>query len=217
MDNIDYIKLIIEKLDTISDIKTLQDILKILNAASLVSGKKYNAAVTKKFAGEILNISEIKPKALENYLKEGADPNVNTADYPYYSMNAIFIAIELGTLKQVNILLVYGADPNIKINEKTRLGGFEKGETPLMYAIKIYYPLKNFRYPVEVVKMLIEFGADPYLKNNNGDDAFDVLEKYYGEHGRKKNEKGANTEDIDNTYREIYDILDMGHGKNIKG
>ena len=154
------------------------------------------------------------PKTLENYLNQGADPNSISK---IYGLPALFLVItKRDQLEEIELLLKYGADPNI-INEKDiSYMGFYKGDTPLHVIIRIA------KYPIENVKLLIDFGADPTLKNDDGEDVYDVLQKGYGKNGTKRNDlekmtKKAHNTLIDDIYIKIDELLNIGYGTNIKG
>lgn len=57
-------------------------------------------------------------------------------------------------------MLKEGADPNLRNS---------KGATPLMYSVK----------DLDLVKLLLEFGADKAVKDVDGDTAYDYLDYYY--------------------------------------
>lgn len=65
-------------------------------------------------------------------------------------------------------------DKNLKINAKNN-----SGITPLYY----YLESKNTRS----IKRLIYRGADPYIKNNKGENSFDLVDKIYKDKNNKKN------------------------------
>lgn len=69
-------------------------------------------------------------------------------------MTPLHQAVKVNNLSFVNLLLDYGANPNVKT--EWRVGG----ETPLMIAcINDYY---------EIAKLLLDYGADPTEKNTQG-------------------------------------------------
>jgi ankyrin repeat protein len=69
-------------------------------------------------------------------------------------MTPLHQAVKVNNLSFVNLLLDYGANPNVKT--EWRVGG----ETPLMIAcINNYY---------EIGKLLLDYGADPTEKNTQG-------------------------------------------------
>ena len=69
-------------------------------------------------------------------------------------MTPLHQAVKVNNLNFVNLLLDYGANPNL--TTEWRMGG----ETPLMIAC-----VNNF---YEIAKLLLDYGADPTAKNTQG-------------------------------------------------
>lgn len=139
------------------------------------------------------------PKIVELLLKNGADPNIrnNYGDYPLH--NAIKILNRDLRMRTINLLLQYNADVNIAkfetkiilqtiIQNKYKLPNDEciemielllnnkyidinihdcDGETPLMAACSF----DN----LEIVELLLKYGADPNIKDDDGSNALAYL------------------------------------------
>ena len=186
---------------------------------------KYNNKITKEFQRNMYKLvlpyssysgyKEMTTKTLETYLKEGANPDTISRTSHDTRVPALFLLIKNGSdklLKNIKLLLEYGADPNQKIDNGYDIVAhyYIGGDSPLHTTIKFC------NYPLEIVKLLVEYGADPYIEDNNGLNAFDTLEMVYGKNSsaslytftKKKN---------NNICIKIHTILETGYGKKIKG
>ena len=207
---------------------------------STSSRKKSKNDITEKFRRNAhkLYTNHMSPKSLENYLKGGVDPNSFSVPAEVkgvvvdMKLPALFLAIKnknVSNLENINLLLQYNADTNIKKEYESNqdlekfndayLYKIHTGDRPLHVAIR-----NDSRYHknmVETVQSLMEYGADPRIENDDGKNSFDILEDYYGENGemRDKNPidmtKNAYKKCISNIYRKINELLHMGY--NIKG
>ena len=65
------------------------------------------------------------------------------------------------------LLLESGANPNIQ--------GKIKGDTPLHLAA--YYHDNNKKNKKDIIPPLLEFGANPYIKNKKGKTSFDIAQE----------------------------------------
>jgi ankyrin repeat protein len=138
---------------------------------------------------------------VELLLKNNADPNMLTDGYTvliytcrYSNLNSNF--------KMVNLLLIYGADPNIKdidgfdsfmisCRNSNNGSNIETVKLLLNHGIDVntrniegFTPLMgSSRYTktystIETVKVLLENGADPNLQNNDGNTALILSSRY---------------------------------------
>ena len=89
------------------------------------------------------------PFILEMLLRAGANPNEI-----YFTSQPLIIAIENLRIDHIEILLNYGADPNLKDN---------KEDTALHIAV-----MKNRIFGKHIVKLLLKYGADPFIKDRQG-------------------------------------------------
>ena len=130
-----------------------------------------------------------RAKSGENYdiiialLKAGANPNNITADG--YQKTPLIDALKYFTPKKYELLLEYGADPNLNepLLHTIRLNQTEAiiaSKLLLLYGADIdvvtwqgngmlYSAALEFM--PHVMLFLLEWGADPYIKNNYGEDA----------------------------------------------
>ncbi|MGE8553951.1 MAG: ankyrin repeat domain-containing protein [Chryseobacterium jejuense] len=138
------------------------------------------------------NIEEV-----EKLLKNGADIN-NAAEDEYYAYGALYIAINAGNEKMVKLLIDHKADLNTQINEEgysllvaainskninivnlliqsgTNVETFTDPEgnkkfIPLLEATQSNQP--------EIVKLLLEKGADPHEKTFEGFSAYNYAQE----------------------------------------
>lgn len=103
--------------------------------------------------------------ALVDFLLErGAD--VTAAEVGYTALHA---AVLRGDLGMIEALLAHGADPNARLTKGTRvprdtnhwvLSAYLAGATPFLLAAKYAEP--------EIMRLLVEHGADPLLPTNDG-------------------------------------------------
>lgn len=94
---------------------------------------------------------------LTSALEAGADPNAVNSD----SWSPFFMAARHGQVECLRALIDHGAQVNHRFD-----GFFYKGYTALMIAID------NAHIPA--ARLLIESGADPFIKNRDGYDAIGV-------------------------------------------
>lgn len=95
---------------------------------------------------------------IEFLLENGAKPNLRTT---IRGETALFEAVDCANGKTVQMLLSYGANPNIRNKD---------GETPLMIALK--RDVCGFEY--DVINPLLESRIKPNIKNNKGWDVIKV-------------------------------------------
>ncbi len=133
-------------------------------------------------------------------IRNGADINITDPDFGETILN---IMAHDGQYEKVQLLLKYGADPNIRDNN---------GKTPLIHAAREGYPAS--------VELLIEHGADPNIKDNNGDDAIRIAKyrdyremvQYLMAHGAVDSGEPAYEETVMNDY---YDDMKEIHSKHL--
>jgi ankyrin repeat protein len=82
-------------------------------------------------------------------LKQGANPNQRYDD----GCTALYVAVEFGYSKIVELLVEFGADVNAK--------KLDSGETPLLFAIELGH--------LNIVQFLLSHGADANEPNSMGD------------------------------------------------
>ena len=112
-------------------------------------------------------------------LESGANPNIKDPTYDEDAWTPLLYASSYGFYEVSNLLLDYGADPNIPD---------DWGQTPLMWA--------SYKGHEEIVRLLLESGADPNIKDDDGDNALIIAE-------RKEKEAIYTKED----YQIIIDLL----------
>lgn len=100
-------------------------------------------------------------------LDEGINPNT-TEKRTYHEMisydyitSPLIMAVQKNELDLVKLLLKYGADPNQLVDD----------ETPLMWAVKSYYP------NLEIIKALLQSGANINKRNSKGRNAYFYVEE----------------------------------------
>jgi len=122
-------------------------------------------------------ISEREAEHVRKLLKHGANPNVidnskiTPIDIP------LIAAVSGGTINYAAVreLLAFGANPNIQDS---------LGDTVITVAVR-NYRYHRPDYCAYTIKMLLEHGADPTIRNNDGRNALD----YYRENRRKFSEE----------------------------
>jgi ankyrin repeat protein len=80
----------------------------------------------------------------------------------YQNKSLLLVAIEHKDHNMVRSLLRTGIDVNDKIYY---------GNTPLSYAL-----IKTTLFTTEILKLLMDYGADPYIPNGRGDNSYQILE-----------------------------------------
>ena len=88
-------------------------------------------------------------------------------------------AVKIGELKLTKILLEGGADVNDHISNQTGTGVTNnEGSTPLMSACNGWtlFPEKRVEM-LQIIRLLLQYGADPYEMDNAGRDYFDIANK----------------------------------------
>ena len=117
------------------------------------------------------------PYYVEKLLENGADPN-----YPKLKKGATdLLPLPLATgysivdlnhtqnaVKIVEMLLEYGADPNVILR---------RGRTCLIDVVELEPKYYN-EYHYEIVKLLVEYGTDISIKDQDGFTAYDYAVKY---------------------------------------
>ena len=117
------------------------------------------------------------PYYVEKLLENGADPN-----YPKLKKEATdLLPLPLATgysivdlnhtqnaVKIVEMLLEYGADPNVILR---------RGRTCLIDVVELEPKYYN-EYHYEIVKLLVEYGTDISIKDQDGFTAYDYAVKY---------------------------------------
>jgi len=106
--------------------------------------------------GEVQKTDAESTAIVKRLLESGADPNSRYND----GSSALMLAVQADFKSAVKILLDAKADPNIQ--------GYG-GNTPLFYAIS----------NPEIFKMLLSAGANPDLKNAEGETVKDLVKRYY--------------------------------------
>ncbi len=138
--------------DNITDIQYIKEIINIININSCYSNENNLLHVTwKNPTTEIANILLDAGINIDKQNSKGNTPIHNAYDNP----------------KLIKLLLEYGADPNIKN---------EDGYTPLHYFFSHIYRNNKQKDEecIELLKFMIEKGANPYIVNNKGIYVFDM-------------------------------------------
>ena len=156
--------------------------------------------------GDTALIVALKNKAdnifIKTLLQNGIDPNIAN----HQKETPIHVAIKKQyPIETIELLLNNGANGNIPDSEGNtalwhyikyaptveNLTGVAKGNTVIDYADEngdtpLIFALKN-DYPSEVIRVLLENGADPKLKNYDNQDAYDIIrsKKYFKEAVKK--------------------------------
>ncbi len=84
---------------------------------------------------------------------------------------ALFKAVQQGHIKAAGVLLRAGADPNL--HNRRRVNVAESGYTPLMYAVTGGLTSRPVDW-VAMTRLLLDFGADPELRDAQGDRAMSL-------------------------------------------
>ncbi|KAK6856281.1 hypothetical protein PG995_008432 [Apiospora arundinis] len=82
-----------------------------------------------------------------------------------YGKTALYLACEKGNEKMVRFLLGKGAQPNIQGPGRC---------TPLMVAVELVAKSAQKRQKINIVQLLVDYGAVPRMRDNMGRTAFDV-------------------------------------------
>lgn len=101
------------------------------------------------------------PNFVQALLDKGADPNIKDRDGTTALMRAIYLYVHISEITD-NILPIL-LSPKTNINEQDN-----EGNTALAYAAR------NVNYSdeglgVKIFKLLLKYGADPHIKNNQGE------------------------------------------------
>lgn len=133
-----------------------------LHQRNLSQLKLVRYLVTDRYKLEMLNTGICKNyiNAVEILLQSGVSANLCIPKgfecYPIFTQRSLILATEIGSAAMVELLLKYGANPNLQN---------EDGLTALMRAISI----EN----VELVKLLLQSGADVRIKDIKSLTAYD--------------------------------------------
>ena len=136
------------------DIEKLKELIE--KGTDLNKQYKYGVTVLNYLSNKI-NRKEFGNEMFELLLKNGADPNIpdNYGWTPL--MTASGVTNILSNIDTVKLLLKYGAD----INKQNIYG-----RTALLHAVK---NLNEKRSTIETVKLLLENGANPFIKNKDNE------------------------------------------------
>jgi len=104
-------------------------------------------------------------KVVELLLEHGANPNIQKND----GETPLHLAVWEGHHKVVELLLEHGANPNIQKND---------GETPLHFTVDrcllnkygrtpLHFTVSRYHH-VDMVRVLLDHGADPTIRDNKG-------------------------------------------------
>lgn len=118
----------------------------------------------------IYDVEDGNINAVRKYIADGGDVNavINDFDDDFYSETALEVAVTHSSLQHLQIvkeLIKAGADINHR--------HYYHGETPLMMAV---YALVDGYGSEEIVKLLVDSGADVTIKSKSGKTAFDLCE-----------------------------------------
>jgi len=142
-------------------IKPLTQAISTENSEFLVSEIIKNGDIDKITNYDVyLAIIEDKFKILDILLQNGAD--VNKIDNEYHQPIFMFIKNydKINSMNTLDVILKYGPDLDIKN---------KSNDTPLIFATK-----KNYN---EIVKRLLDFGADPFITDDNMDNILTIAIK----------------------------------------
>ena len=118
----------------------------------------------------IYDVEDGNINAVRKYIADGGDVNavINDFDDDFYSETALEVTVTHSSLQHLQIvkeLIKAGADINHR--------HYYHGETPLMMAV---YALVDGYGSEEIVKLLVDSGADVTIKSKSGKTAFDLCE-----------------------------------------
>lgn len=109
---------------------------------------------------ELFSSYEGREKILEFMIEKGADINVTRCYGFYHSCwSLLHYTCDVGNITKTKILLDNGININLKNTQ---------GDTPLLHCVRN-------SYDSEIVKLLIEYGADTEVRNNYGENIFGYL------------------------------------------
>src|SRR6266496_5289063 len=106
---------------------------------------------------ELVNASGLSKAAVLNALNKGAD--VNKRSDTIFGWTPLISAIYHHKEEVIEVLLAHGANVNLGDNEN---------RTPVVWAIEVWGDNTN------LIRNLIEHGADPNKRNRSGSNAFDI-------------------------------------------
>lgn len=108
-------------------------------------------------------VDENDIQKVQGLLKDGADPNFKD-EYGLIPLSISYFSEESNNFtynEVIKVLLEEGANPNLAVNDNN--------DTALSFAV--------LRENVELIKVLLAYGADPLIKNNEGLSAISELDR----------------------------------------
>ena len=125
----------------------------------LTNAVKENAKYDKLPGNTVSQLRLESDKIVLHLLKNKADPNFQNMD----GQTALIITAQQGRTRTMELLLGYGADPNIQENDF--------GSTALMNSVRSCRLYDS--------KLLIANGADPNIQNNEGQTSLNIAQRLY--------------------------------------
>lgn len=103
--------------------------------------------------------------------------NVNLNYVKKNGQTALLVAINKENLDIINFLLKYGANVNFSNTYILPLERIIENAGNIMDFAQTNIVDEN---SIKIIKLLLEHGADPYLKDKEGETPTDFLERYFG-------------------------------------